>query len=64
MLIPSIINPESKNKATKNNGNFGRSFKIKRRCGWKNTKRIQKTAKYTIYGVKIDNNIAIANTNE
>lgn len=57
--IPSTINPPSKTINVITSGNFGRSLTIKRKCGWNKTNRMQKTAKYIIYGVKTEINIAI-----
>ena len=45
-------------------GTLGKLLIIKRRCGCKNTKSTQKTAKYNMYGVKIARRSARANKNE
>ncbi len=64
MLIPSITKPAIKINATITSGNLGKSFTMKRRCGWNATNSTQKIAKYIIYGVNIDRSIAIAKMNE
>ena len=43
------------------NGNFGKPFTTNLKCGCTNTKITQNTAKYIIYGVKMDSSIAMAN---
>lgn len=60
----SATNPASRIIPTITSGNFGKSLIIKRRCGWSNTKNTQKIAKYIIYGVNMDSNMAIAKAKE
>ena len=57
--IPAITN-----SPTIARGSFGKLLTMKRRCGCRNTKKTQNTAKYIIYGVKMANNSAIAKSNE
>ena len=57
--MPAMINAD-----TIESGSLGRLLITKRRCGCKNTKIRQKAAKYSIYGVKIENSIATAKSNE
>ena len=61
MLIPSTVNPASKTIITSAKGSFGRFFRINLKCGWHKTSSTQNTAKYIIYGVKIEQSIASAN---
>ena len=46
---------------TKESGSFGKPFNTNLKCGCSNTNITQNTAKYIIYGVKIESSIIIAN---
>lgn len=59
MSIQSRVNPAIIIKNTIVSGNFGSLFTTKRKCGWSNTNSTQNTAKYIIYGVKIERSIII-----
>ena len=61
MLMPSITNPANIIIPTSTSGNFGKPFSTNLKCGCASTNITQNTAKYNIYGVKIDNSIMIAN---
>ena len=59
-MKPKSMKPPIMRSATTTRGNLGRFLRINLRCGWNKTKNTQKTAKYIIYGVKIDSSIATA----
>lgn len=61
MFTPSTAKPASIIIPTMLSGNFGKPFTTNLRCGCTSTKITQNTAKYIIYGVKMESNIAIAN---
>ena len=64
IFIISAVTPAKIITLTIASGNFGKLLIIKRKCGCKKTKKTQKTAKYTIYGVKIARSNATANSSE
>lgn len=64
ILITKTEIPLNTNSPTTTSGNFGKLLITNLKCGWQNTKITQKIAKYTMYGVKIESNNAIAKKNE
>ena len=46
------------------NGSFGKLLTTNLKCGCSATKKMQNAAKYSMYGVKIEQAIVIANKNE